>query len=645
MISKHNCKAFVRLVLFVTACGAFIVVSAQTSSRPDGMRFVPDVIGQVDAFTARPDAFGLHIGITFDPSVCKHYQGMVRVQGADGTQFFIVSRSGNLPSVDPTGGLGCNDSDDETDNGHLMVFRLGSRDRHGERLRSNRLRRDAHVNVTPPQPEDVGTFMYSVVDGGLVPGNPGGLPTRYGHPGGMQVIGDVLALAIETRESINSPRSLAMFLDVSDPEHPEFLSQFAPVAMNGEQLADTGTMAVTPLADGHYLMAITGGAHNETIRFYRSTSTNLKDPNLSWYLIDEWYSNTYWAFAPYPSNICEISNSVISPSGYCLSPDEQYAGQNWPDGYERHTHQTLQFLRQGDINGPLFLAGVRGKLTSDTSAVDVYRIDCQTSVCDSGNVRLRHMTSKAMSPFPNTDGNKIASFAAASQLYVSPSGELILYVTEHDNDGPSGTVKAGEWRQRDVVRPGSPTFLPTAKVNGPYEVDEGSSVMMTGEALPPITKAFVQLFHETNLFGLNPIFDYDDRSKDDYGNLFLFELQLSTPPLGLPFYHADKTRSLNWFAPPGCSIRARDFGDGTASDQPETLTLAGDGTVHRFDDLTAVLNDVGSSDLNQEIDAIEFLTDCDAYYNDAAFELRWDLNGNGSFDEDEEGSTVSFSAA
>src|SRR5687767_1321880 len=74
--------------------------AAQTSNRPDGMRFVPDVIGQVGALSERADALGLNIGTTPDPSSCKHYQGMVRVSGADGTPFFIVSRSGSIPDFE-----------------------------------------------------------------------------------------------------------------------------------------------------------------------------------------------------------------------------------------------------------------------------------------------------------------------------------------------------------------------------------------------------------------------------------------------------------------------------------------------------------------------------------------------------------------
>ncbi|MEO7538865.1 MAG: hypothetical protein ABIV21_02475, partial [Pyrinomonadaceae bacterium] len=318
--------------------GSFAIVSAQMSDRPDGTRFVPDVIGQIEALSERGDALGLNIGNTPDPSTCKHYQGMIRLPGSDGTQFFMMTRSGAIPSFEFSGTI-CNDSPGETDNGNLIIFRMGSRDTSGERLRSNRLRTGTHIDSTPPPPEDVATAFYTIVDGGLVPGNgpgPGNPPNRYGHPGGMQLIGDVLALSVEHRESANSPQTLAMFLNVADPEHPTFLSQFPLVDINGDQIGTAGTMAVTPLEDDHYLMAVTGGANNNVLRFYRSTLTDLKDPGLNWVLVDEWFANTNRFIAQIPAplqNICEISNAVVGPGGYCLSPDEQYAGQNWPDGH------------------------------------------------------------------------------------------------------------------------------------------------------------------------------------------------------------------------------------------------------------------------------------------------------------------------
>jgi hypothetical protein len=70
--------------------------------------------------------------------------------------------------------------------------------------------------------------------------------------------------------------------------------------------------------------------------------------------------------------------------------------------------------------------------------------------------------------FPSTGGDRLANLAAATGFYESPSGELIFYATEHDNDGPNETVKMGEWRHKDMAREGSPTFQPSIDVNGPY---------------------------------------------------------------------------------------------------------------------------------------------------------------------------------
>src|SRR4051794_26444710 len=74
-------------------------VSAQQSDRADGMRFVPNVVEQFRALTELADPFGYHISTTPNPSGCRHYQAITRVDGADGTPFFLVSRSGNTPDL------------------------------------------------------------------------------------------------------------------------------------------------------------------------------------------------------------------------------------------------------------------------------------------------------------------------------------------------------------------------------------------------------------------------------------------------------------------------------------------------------------------------------------------------------------------
>lgn len=636
-----------RLSLVLLALGA----AAPAGAAPRPAEFVPDLEAQFAALNVRADALGLDITTTPDPSSCKHYQSIVRVQGPDGTPFMIMTRSGNTPSFGyvPDGWL-CDDSPGETGHGNLIVFRMDSRDKDGERLRSNRLEKGTQVDDTRPDPADRATKFYTTTQFGLVfrDGTSEDPATRvYGHPGGMQVVGNILAVALETPYSDRSPESLVMFIDVTNPESPDVRSSYAPVNVLEQPISAAGTLGIARMPDGHFLMVISGGKNNTLVHFFRSNSTDLASRTLDWTPLHMWVANVNTgALVP---EICELAvpGSTMDSSKNCLSPDEQYLGQNWPDGNGKFTHQTLQLLREGSIDGTLYLAGARGRFLSDDTDIDLYRVDCDTPSCDSGPIRLKHVRSKSLSPRPVGGGEKLVSFAAATGFYVSPSGELLLYGAEHDNDGPAGTVKAGEWRNVSGVRPGSPTLLPTASLAAPGTVDEGSTAPVTGTASGPTTRAFLQLFHQTNYGSFSLIADYRDRDRDDFDNLYLYELQilpLQNPPV---FQHSDKARSWIWHAPAGCSIRALDreiVGGAAVPDEARTLTEApGEAPAIRFaPDLSLEPNDGGTDDINAEIDGIAFQPDCDDYYS-TPFSLSWDLDGNGSFEG--AGSPATFSAA
>jgi len=209
--------------------------------------------------------------------------------------------------------------------------------------------------------------------------------------------------------------------------------------------------------------------------------------------------------------------------------------------------------------------------------------------------------------------------AAANGFYESPSGELIFYAASHENNGPADTVKAGEWRHNTMVRENSPTMLPTAMVNGPYEVDEGSSVNLTGAAEPSTTKAWIQLFTGTDLTGFYPAVDFDDYALDDFDDLSKID-------------HANVARSWNWFAPQGCSIATINFEGGVV----HARILEGTGLLEQESDLSQ-----NYPDMDQKVDAVEFLEDCDDYYA-APVELQWDLDLNGTYETT--GSPVTFNA-
>src|SRR5262245_43661877 len=437
---------------------------AQQSDRTDGLRFLPDVENQFGSLAVRPDPMGFHIGTSPNPSSCKHYQAITRIDAPDGTPYFLVTRSGNTPNVPgPFDDLVCDDSPNESGNGTLIIFRMGSRDKNGERLRSNRLQRDANYEDTKPPVEDMAAPFYTFRSGGLAFRNGDSDTTRiYQHPGGMQLIGGVLAVAIErprllgpgcsfpTEECINydraPDRTLIMFLDVHNPEDPVFLSQFAPKDAAHEPLASAGVVAVAPLPDdpttpepdGRYLMMVTGGAAT-AVYFYRSNTADLKSPTLDWTLVDTWFADP--GDVVFNEDACRADSTIQDV--FCLSPDEQYLEQNWPsDGLNGFPHQTLQFVRERDINGTLYLAGSRGKFGSDDNSLDLYRVDCETPLCKSGEIKMKNVMTRHQSYFPNASGEQLVNFAAATGFYISPSGELIFYATEHDNDGPEGTVKA-----------------------------------------------------------------------------------------------------------------------------------------------------------------------------------------------------------
>lgn len=566
---------------------------------PQGVRFLPDVAAQFDALRTELDPVGWHMDGMPDPSFCRHLQAMVRTESPDGTPYLIVTRSGNLPEAveDIPFDGGCIDGEGENGQGHLIIVRMGSRDKNGERLRPNRLSKLSFIEQTQPDPGDKATIFYTVTEDGLVPGNgPGGIvPRHFSHPGGMQVVGHMLALAVETpcQNSNTLPsflcepttvKSLIQFYDVTDPEHPVLKSSFTPQAEMGTK---SGVVGITPLADGHNLLVAAGGKGEEFF-FYRSNAVDLSSPDLQW----------------------QHLTTIPGPS-------------------VRDAHQTLTFLRQGGIGGPLFLAGARGFAISETPVIspdhrdfiDLYSVTCNPTDCSPGaTISLDPVVSNKFmgNNIASSFGSRQVNMAAGSAFYVSPSGELIYYATEHDNDGPGKTVKAGEYPHHDVVRSDTPTFLPHVDIDEEsYDVEEGDPVTLSGRGRPPVTHAFIQVFREKNYGDFCTVIDFDDADLDDFDDLHRFCLFVNDTDRGI--------RSWIWYAPVGCSIFATDNQLGGSK------VLKGTGRIERDADLELVRNDQDLNDMDRRVDNIRFEGGCDAIYDTGA-DLEWDLDLDGTFE-------------
>jgi len=592
---------------FALAAGAtvLILIGAPRSAAAQGtaqtVGFVPDVVAQFNALTERADAMGFEL-YGPDPSQCRHMQSIIRVDAADGTPYFLVSRSTQDPGTNPfcEGG---------SEHSNIYVVRMGSRDKNGERLRSNRLRRFMETTDTAPDPADkvVNTILF---DGSTE-------WPHFDHPGAMQRVGNVIALALEAGHS-GQPVTKILFFDVTDPEHPAMLNNsFDPptekAGVVGITPCATGREGV-PCATGHFLMLVSGGDNDELL-FFESNGGDLTSSGLQWTPLYTW-------------NKSEV------------------VGGSWPA-----KHQTLHFLREGNAGGRLFLAGARSTGTIEGLYGDDY-IDLFEVGFDGSRVVLTHRSTRHMISHPSGEGlyddgevlwgGRLASFAAASGFHVTPTGELLFYATEHDNDGPEGTngrgsVKMGEWRHIDMFRPGSPALAPTITAPASIVVDEGSTANVMATAGPPIARPWIEFFESTGSHGRYVVVDQLDRFKDNFDDFS----RLDRATL-FDFFtrFTDRAASWRWFAPVSCAIRANDDAIGDAGfPGTRTRTLSGTGDVTVVDDLHVVANDAGTADMFRTVSSAQ-LNSCASYYS-AEMAPRWDLDFDGTAETVSNSATVS----
>jgi hypothetical protein len=615
-----------------------------------GIYFAGDVVGQFNSLARRGDGLAFNLGSVpewVEPSLCKHLQGLARLPGP-GTPYFFVSRSGNDP------GFSCVTGFESDVPGSVFVVRMGSRETTGERLRSNRLVRNwpSPIVLTGAglqlwtKPADNRDRLVNAVHFNI-PSWP-----SYMHPGGMQIVDNVLAVAVEAPYLLTTTKDNAIvFIDVANPESPLMLSQW-PGNGSADDVGPAGLVGLTPVLnpDGpglRYLM-ITTGKDNGVVRMWRSRSTtdsadggtDLRSPNLSWQQVGR---------RDYPE----------------LEATECSGGEDWPEG--RDAWQSLNFVREGNLAGPLYLVGGRntGVAGRGDDLLGLYRVD----VDDYGNpgaCMLKFVSKRQVTSFPFNGHGDSAALSAAGGTHVTPSGELIVYGTEYENDGPfeqlaDGThglrsVRFVEWRNIDVVRPDSPTLRPSVEVQSLFDVAEGGRVTLTATGRPATTKAWLQLFEDDGAGDSVPglsgdddwlQIDFADWSRDHFDDFRRLDSTTQTD-------FDDNAGSWRWFAPTGCTIRANEDPVGASTGVfpgRHTRTLVGTGAISVRRDLDEVANDAQDARMDDKISSVQFgpiagydwpHADCNAYYA-APIGLQWDLDGDTAFERT--GNEVEFSAS
>ena len=221
MLCKNVQKILQPILMGLLSC--LVVQAAMAEPLKDDRPKLHNVENQMAALSAYGEWMGYWLGpdshFTGEPvrpqplpneTGSQHYQGIARSNGP-GPTFFYVSRSG--------------DSDFVADNlGSVDVVSMATRDWSGERLRSNRLATESETKDTTPTGLDrtVKTILYD----------------DYWHPGGLDVIGDILAVSLEGACRANGenrclshypadmPGSVVRFYDISNPANPQFLYDF-----------------------------------------------------------------------------------------------------------------------------------------------------------------------------------------------------------------------------------------------------------------------------------------------------------------------------------------------------------------------------------------------------------------------------------
>jgi hypothetical protein len=215
----------------------------------------------------------------------------------------------------------------------------------------------------------------------------------FDHSGGIQSVGQFLAVGLE-----EGSRSRVVFWDLADPRNPRRTGTLP----HATGVKGAGTVSIARLRDGRYLL-IVGGANANTLDFYLSRA----------------------------------GGALTSPRFAHVATwrERQLVGGDSEFG----NYQNLGLV--AGAGGTLYLIGTHRNRAGGrgNDFADLFRLERTPR-----SPRIRKIASRHL--YCGFPGGDQCNLDAAGGVYVSPSGGLLLYGTEHDNDGPGGTVKAEEFR-------------------------------------------------------------------------------------------------------------------------------------------------------------------------------------------------------
>jgi hypothetical protein len=341
------------------------------------MRSVPDTFDRLETTSEKRDHVRAKIAkrTLHRRFGLRHYQSVVAFTAANGQEYMALSRSARRKG-----------------RGRIEFVKL------------------------PPQGEKASTFPR------LSRFGPGKLESvvrvpHGNHPGGMQVLGDVLAVAVECSGRRCNEAARVLFYDISEPSRVD--APIASLLLDGSQgeprqhgrQSKASSVALTKLVDGRFLVYV-GGRHSGRYgHFYVSDRSTLDD-------------RTQFRFAHYWSAHKADPDRGFDPLfGTCTASDDGVC-REW-DRYENTTFVNecgtgrIYLVGMGERRGKVVLYRLRahdGGLDFQTVSrkqVATARTSLGVSLRNGGGIRVRR------------DGSGFDLFIAAR----SPSreGDLSFY--------------------------------------------------------------------------------------------------------------------------------------------------------------------------------------------------------------------------
>jgi hypothetical protein len=466
----------------------------------------PRSVGLVDQFLdlrTYPDAMGARVNPLFPLvrsvgwTTSSHIQGVARSpRPGMPDMYFAVSGS-----------------PDPRERGFISTAQMVSRDRLGERMRSNRLGSGLTADIWPPgEDQIVDLFEFDGLSG---PGEP--LYWGWRHPGNLGVIGDVLFTPLEDKLWTNpAPWQSALALFDIGPDG--LIEPINIVKLNDNK---AGVAAMTRLSNGRYFLLIAGPNQGRTLVAYMSNTTSLRDPDLAFTQAFRWSS---------------VTNSFGNTDFYWPWDNEGVDLPGCNDGTDSHQGYSLIW----DQNGRLYLIGMtrRGScglpFGLGVDFADLFEVDLTLDA--EGNPTWMRLTALAGKSFTMSDSSIgfNANFVGGAGVHISPSGTLILYGAPHGPAEPPTGDNDSQFLHFAEIRP--------TRANSTLHPGPGT--------------AYLELFEDDGFEGRSIVLDYQDRFERPWWNLGFvdnFNDRMSSlkyyGPLGFSFF-LYRDSNFNWLLSP-----------------------------------------------------------------------------------------------